>query len=232
MDIGKAFGFVFEDENWIVKVLIGAGIFAVAILFSWVILIPLIIGMAILGGYQIEIVRRVIHGQVDGLPEWDDWGKLIVDGLKYIVIGIVYALPAIIVSLCLGVPAGIISDNSPGLSSALSLLSSCLSVLWAIVISIVLPAAVAFFVEEDDLGAAFRFGEVLAFVRDNLSTYLVTFVMYWVASIVGSLGSLLCGIGVLATVPYSYMVIGHLWGQAYVEGQRQMGAPVLEEGPF
>ncbi|MFN2226762.1 MAG: DUF4013 domain-containing protein [Anaerolineae bacterium] len=232
MDIGKAFGFVFEDENWIVKVLIGAGIFAVALLFSWVILIPLVIGMAILGGYQMEIVRRVIRGEVDGLPEWDDWGKLIADGLKYIVIGIVYALPAIIVSLCLGVPAGILAEDSPGLSSALSLLSSCLGILWGIVISIVLPAAVAFFVDEDELGAAFRFGDVLAFVRNNLSTYLVTFVMSWVASIVGSLGSLLCGIGVLATVPYSYMVIGHLYGQAYVEGQGRMGAPILEEEPF
>ena len=229
MDIGKAFGFVFEDENWIVKVLIGAGIFAVALLFSWVILIPLVIGMAILGGYQIEIVRRVIHGQVDGLPEWDDWGKLITDGLKYIVIVIVYSLPAIIVSLCLGVPAGILSNDQPGLSSALSLLSSCLSILWAIVVSIVLPAAVAFFVEEDELSAAFRFGEVLAFVRDNLSTYLVTFVMTWVASLIGSLGSVVCGIGVLVTLPYSYMVIGHLYGQAYVEGQGRMSAPVLDE---
>jgi len=231
MDIGKAFGFVFEDENWIVKVLIGAGIFAVSLLLG-VLVIPLVIGMAILGGYQMEIIRRVIRGDLDALPEWDNWGELITDGLKYIVIGIVYALPAIIVSLCLGVPAGLMAEDSPGLSSALSMISSCLGILWAIVISIVLPAAVAFFVAEDDLGAAFRFGDVLAFVRNNLSTYLVTFVMSWVASIVGSLGSLLCGIGVLATVPYSYMVIGHLYGQAYVDAQGRLGTPILEEEPF
>ena len=231
MDIGKAFGFVFEDENWIVKVLIGAGVFLVGLLLG-VLVIPAVIAGAILAGYEVEIVRRVIRGDMDALPEWDNWGALITDGLKVLVIGIVYALPAIIVSLCLGVPAGILAEDSPGLSSALSILSSCLSILWAIVISILLPAAIAFFVAEDELGAAFRFGEVISFVRDNLSTYLVTFVMSWVASIVGSLGSLLCGIGVLATMPYSLMVTGHLYGQAYVVSQGHMAGPVLEEEPF
>jgi hypothetical protein len=231
MDIGKAFGFVFEDENWIVKILIGAGVFLVGLLLG-VLVIPAVIAGAILAGYEVEIVRRVIRGDMDALPEWDNWGALITDGLKVLVIGIVYALPAIIVSLCLGVPAGMLAEDSPGLSSALSILSSCLGIVWAIVVSILLPAAIAFFVAEDELGAAFRFGEVISFVRDNLSTYLVTFVMSWVASLVGSLGSLLCGIGVLATVPYSMMVTGHLYGQAYVVSQGQMAGPVLEEEPF
>lgn len=231
MDIGKAFGFVFEDENWIVKILIGAGVFLVGLLLG-VLVIPAVIAGAILTGYQVEIVRRVIRGDMDALPEWDNWGALITDGLKVLVIGIVYALPAIVVGICLAVPAGIVAEDSPGLSSVLSILSSCLSILWAIVITILLPAAIAFFVAEDELGAAFRFGEVISFVRDNLSTYLVTFVMWWVASIVGSLGSLLCGIGVLATTPYSMMVQGHLYGQAYVVSRGRMAGPVLEEEPF
>jgi hypothetical protein len=228
MDIGKAFGFVFEDENWIVKVLVGAGIFVVGLLLSWLV-IPLVVAFAILGGYQVEIVRRVIRGDMDALPEWDNWGQLIADGLKVIVISIVYALPAIIVGLCLGVPAGILSEDAPGLSSALSLFGSCVGILWGIVVAILLPAAVAFFVDKDDMAAAFQFGEILAFVRDNLSTYLVTFVMYVVAQIIGSLGSVVCGIGVFVTLPYSYMVIGHLYGQAYVEGQGRMAVPVVEE---
>jgi hypothetical protein len=229
MDIGKAFTFVFDDEDWIVKILIAAAILLVGSLFSWVLLIPLFLAFAILGGYQIEIMRRVIQGDSNPLPAWDNWGDLIVDGIKVIVIGIVYALPAIIISVCLGVPSGLLGEDAPGLSSLFGILGSCLSFVWAIVMSIVLPAALAFFVADGEMSAAFRFGDVLAFTRDNLSTYLITFVMSWVAYIIGSLGSIVCGVGALVTTPYAYMVVGHLYGQAYLDGLNKAPAPVLDE---
>ncbi|MGC9335756.1 MAG: DUF4013 domain-containing protein [Anaerolineae bacterium] len=229
MDIGKAFSFVFEDEQWIVKILIAAGILLLGVLFSWVVLVPIVLAAAIIAGYSFEITRRVIQGDPNPLPEWDDWGKLISEGLQVIVIAIVYALPAIIVSLCLGIPAGVFADQAEGLSSVLSILSSCLNILWAIVISIVLPAAIAFFAAEGQIGAAFRFGEILGFVRDNFVTYLITFVMSWVASFIGGLGTIVCGLGVFVTAPYGYMVTGHLYGQAYLEGKARLVQPVLEE---
>jgi hypothetical protein len=229
MDIGKAFSFVFEDAQWVTKLLIAAAILLVGMLFSWVLGIPMILASLLLGGYMVAIIRRVLRGQLDGLPEWTDWGGLLTDGLKFFVVGLVYALPIILLSLCLGLPAGLLAEESPELGSLLSVLLSCLSILWAIVMSIVLPAAVAFWVANDDLGAAFRFGEVLGFVRQNLSTYLVTFIMSWVASLIGGLGSVVCGIGILATFPYSYMVMGHLYGQAYMAGSGQVQAPDYEE---
>ena len=229
MDIGKAFGFVFEDEQWIVKILIAAAILLLGILFSWVVLVPLIVAAALIAGYSFEITRRVIQGDPNPLPEWDNWGKLISEGIQVIVIGIVYALPAIIVSLCLGIPAGIFADQAEGVTSFLSVVSSCLNVLWSIVVSIVLPAAIAFFAAEGELGAAFRFGEIFAFVRDNFVTYLITFVMSWVASLIGALGLIVGGLGVFVTAPYGYVVTGHLYGQAYLEGKGQMAQPVLEE---
>jgi hypothetical protein len=229
MDIGKAFSFVFEDAQWVTKLLIAAAILLVGMLFSWVLGIPMILASLLLGGYMVAIIRRVLRGQLDGLPEWTDWGGLLTDGLKFFVVGLVYALPIILLSLCLGLPAGLLAEESPELGSLLSVLLSCLSILWAIVMSIVLPAAVAFWVANDDLGAAFRFGEVLGFVRQNLSTYLVTFIMSWVASLIGGLGSVVCGIGILATFPYSYMVMGHLYGQAYMAGAGQVQAPDYEE---
>lgn len=229
MDIGKSFTFVFEDEQWIVKILIGAAILLLGVLFSWLLLIPLILAWALLGGYAVEIVRRVLRGELDSLPEWDNWGVLLVDGLKVVVIGIIYALPLIILSLCLGVPIGAFSENAPGASSWLSACLSCVALLYAIAISLVYPAAVAFYAAEGDMAAAFRFGDVFGFVRDNIATYLVTFLMSWVASLIGNLGSLVCGIGWLVTMPYSVMVIGHLYGQAYVEAKGQPAALVVEE---
>jgi hypothetical protein len=229
MDIGKAFSFVFEDEQWIAKILIAAGLVLLGVLFSWVLLVPLIVAAALIAGYSFEITRRVIQGDPNPMPEWDNWGKLISEGIQVIVIGIVYALPAIIVSLCLGIPAGIFTDQAEGLASFLSVLTSCLNILWSIVMSIVLPAAIAFFAAEGQLSAAFRFGEILTFVRDNFVTYLITFVMSWVASLVGSLGLIVCGLGVFVTAPYGYFVTGHLYGQAYLEGKGRIAQPVLEE---
>lgn len=233
MDIGKSFTFVFEDDQWIVKILIAAAILLLGVLFSWMLLIPLILAGALLGGYSVAIIRQVLRGELDSLPEWDNWGDLLVDGLKVIVIGIVYALPLIILTLCLGVPVLGFSQDAPGASSGLGFCWSFLALLYAIAISLVYPAAVAFFAAEGEMSAAFRFGEVFGFVRDNFATYLVAFLMSWVASFIGNLGGLVCGIGWLVTMPYAVMVIGHVYGQAYVEakGQSMAIAPVVEEEP-
>jgi hypothetical protein len=102
-------------------------------------------------------------------------------------------------------------------------------VLWAILATVVLPAATAIYAATDDLAAAFRFGEVFALVRDNLSTYLITFIMSWVASIIGGLGSIVCGVGLFFTAPYGYMVTGHLYGQAYVASTAAPAQPIVEE---
>ncbi len=229
MDIGKSFTFVFEDENWITNILIGAAILAVGLLFSWLI-IPIFLAFLVLNGYAVAIIRRVLNGQADGLPQWDNWGGLLMDGLKMWVIGFVYALPIIIASFCMIVPAAALGDSSETAAAILMAIFGCLIILWSIILTIMLPAAIAFWVATDELSAAFRFGDVLAFVRENLSTYLITFVMTWVAAFVGQLGSLVCGVGLLATLPYSYMVIGHLFGQAYMVGQGQPLQPSYDEG--
>ena len=228
MDIGKAFTFVFDDEDWIVKILIAAAILLVGILLG-ILVIPAIVAGALLAGYSVEITRRVIQGDPQALPEWDNWGEMLADGIKVIVIGIVYALPVIILSVCLGIPMGILAEDAEGLVSLLSVLLSCLNFLWAIVMSLLLPAAIAFYAAAGELSAAFRFGEVFAFVRDNLKTYLITFLMSWVASFVGGLGSIVCGVGVLVTSPYGWMVTGHLYGQAYLEAAGQTSQTEFEE---
>jgi hypothetical protein len=221
MDIGKAFAFVFEDDQWITKILLAAAILLLGIVFSWLFLIPLILALALLAGYGVEITRQVIRGHLDGLPEWDNWGDLFMDGVKVIVIGIVYALPIWILTFCLSMPIAIAGENAEGVSAFFGLLMSCLTLLWVIVMTIVLPGAIAFYVATDELSAAFRFGEVFSFVWKNLSTYLITFLMSWAAEFIGGLGFFLCGLGWLVTLPYSWMVTGHLYGQAYVVGSGQ-----------
>lgn len=228
MDIGKAFSFVFEDEEWIVKVLIAMGILLGGVLLSWLI-IPAFLAYLLLAGYGVEITRRVLRGESRVLPVWDNWGQLFTDGLYIAIIGIVYALPIIILSICLGTPIGILAEDSEAASSMLGTVLGCLNFLWGIVMSLFLPAAIAFYVKEGSLAAAFRFGDVYAWVRDHFSTYLIVAVMAWAASIIGGLGFLVCGIGWLFTIPYSGFVTSHLYGQGYLAASGQTPQAVVEE---
>jgi hypothetical protein len=220
MDIGKSIGFVFEDQDWISKVLIGA-----LITFLSFLILPAFL----LFGYSLEVTRRVLRGDPQPLPPWTDLGDLFVKGVMVVVIGIVYALPIIILSLC-ATPFWIIADNSRGgaadtIGGLASFGVSCLSILWGIVMSIVLPAALARFADSGELRDAFQFGDILRFVQDNLGTYVVVFIVVWVASLVaGVIGLAACGIGWLFTQPILYMFQGHLYGQAYLKAQGEVAA--------
>lgn len=219
MDIGKSFTFVFEDDAWLTKILIMAAILFVGVFFFWLLLIPSILAAALINGYMVEIIRNAMRGKRDELPEWDNLGDLMVDGLKVILIQIVYALPAIILGVVVSIPIAAATNDAGSLGWFPGLVLGCLGcliLLWAVFISILLPAATAVFADTNSLAAAFRFGKVFALVRDNLSIYLITLVMSWVASFIGGLGSAVCGLGAFLTGPYGYMVTGHLYGQAYV----------------
>ena len=85
MDIGKAFSFVFEDEKWISKVLLG-GLFLI---------IP-IVNFAVIG-YMLKVAQNVAQGNPRPLPEWSEFGDHFMRGLHGIIIQIVYQLPTIIV---------------------------------------------------------------------------------------------------------------------------------------
>ncbi len=209
MDIGKAFGFVFEDENWVVKVLIG----------GVVSLIPFV-GQILVFGYGLELMKNVIHNESRPLPEWDDWGGKLIKGIMYWVIQFVYALPLIIVVACFGILMAI--TGATGSEDAVSIVGTgggiCIggfALLYGILVTLVTPTAVGRYLETDELGAAFRFGEVFALVRDNVVAWIIALVIAWVAALIASLGIILCVVGVLFTTFWASVVSMYLWGDTY-----------------
>ena len=207
MDIGKAFSFVFEDEDWIVKVLIGAVLALTGIGF-----IPII-------GYGMEVARRVVRGDLRPLPAWDDWGTKIVEGFLTLVITFVWSLPGIILGGCVVLILMPVSNRGPGQGEAITVLvMTCygLSVLlYSLLLALVLPAALAHYAVTREFGAAFRLGEVIGLVRNNLGAYLMVLLVTILASIVSSLGSIALGCGVFFTAFYATVVMYHAYGQAY-----------------
>jgi len=78
------------------------------------------------------------------------------------------------------------------------------------------PPALGNLASTDELGAAFRFGEVFGLLRAAIGPYLLSLLIIAVTALVLSpIGVLLCGIGVLLTSAYLQLLSGHLYGQAY-----------------
>lgn len=209
MDIGKAFSFVFDDENWIVKVLIG-GVLS---------LIP-IVGQLLVSGYGLEVMKNAIRGQSTPLPEWDDWGGKLVKGIMAFIIGFVYALPIVILGGCFGLlMAAIGATGSEDAANVVGSLGGIcfggLAFLYSIPMALALPSALGRYLETGDLGAAFRFGEVFALVRDNVGIWIIVLVLAWLANLIGSFGIILCVVGVFFTAFWATLVAMYLWGDAY-----------------
>jgi hypothetical protein len=205
MDIGSSFTYMFEDENWIKKIVIG-GIVAI---------IPIVNFAAF--GYLIQVIRNIRDGHPTPLPEWDQFGAYFMDGLWIFLIVLVYLIPVILLSCIQGVGTAALANNqnqdAQGAVGILSFCFSCLIGLWSLVVAILIPAVMIRYAEVGEFMAGFRFGEIFSVITANVGSYVIVLLLMWVASFVGQLGIILCVIGVIFTSFWSYLVGGNLLGQ-------------------
>jgi hypothetical protein len=211
MDIGKSFGYMFEDERWLTKVLIG----------GVVTLIP-IVNFATFG-YGLRTLKNVSNGVERPLPEWDDFGDFFVKGLLVGVAGLIYLIPVFLLWAMAAI-FGTISRYSLGGAETVTGLCTagiwCLNSIYGLAVALWLPGAIVRYARTDEFGAFFRFGEIWAFITKDLGGYIVAILISWLASLIASIvGGILCGIGVLFTSFWAILVFAHLFGQlAYVPG--------------
>jgi hypothetical protein len=208
MDIGKAFSYVFEDERWISKVLLG-GLFLI---------IP-IVNFAVLG-YTLKTAQNVAQGNPRPLPEWGEFGDHFMRGLYWIVIQFVYMLPAILlygvfacVLVGVGSAAGERGNDGAGAIGALSACLLPLIFIVGIIGAVLAYSGLARFAATNSLSEAFKFPEVIALVRNNLGDWVILLLVSILAGIVAQLGIIACGVGVLFTAFYAQCVNGHALGQ-------------------
>lgn len=208
MDFGKAFSFVFDDEEWLTKIGI-AGL---------IVLIPLVGGIVIFG-WGLEVAKRVIQKDPEPLPDWSDFGGYLVNGFLGILISFVFFLPVILVQGCsTGLTPLLENMNQDSALTVIWIVTACFgcfTFLYSLAAYLVLPAALGRFAATGEIGAAFKFGEVFGMVRENLGTYALVLLGMLVSSLVASIGVIACVIGVLFTSAYSAVILGHLIGQSY-----------------
>uniref|UniRef100_A0A7C2WPA8 DUF4013 domain-containing protein n=1 Tax=Thermorudis sp. TaxID=1969470 RepID=A0A7C2WPA8_9BACT len=206
VDIGRAIGFIFQDQQWLKKVLIG-GLLVFIPLIRWL----------IIGGYFLRLIRQVAEGRDLPLPEWNDFGGDLVRGLKGFVVGVVWSLPVIVLAVCTGAlgavgdSAG--SDAPRAMAAVLALAGNCLSFLLSLVVAFFQPLFYSRLAVTERISDGLAFGAIFDEARGRFVDLLVVLLVAFVISLVASFGLLLCLVGVVFTTFIGYGMTCHLYGQ-------------------
>lgn len=225
MDIGRSLTFVTEDEAWINKLGIGAVIS----------LVPLL-NLA-LTGYMVEVIRNTANEDPRPLPDWSDLGGQFMRGLIMTLGLLIYSLPAILIG-CLAFTTilgpAIFAESEAveelaAASGGVIVLSVCCILIYALVLSFFIPAAIINFARRERFTSMFEIGKIFAIITHNPADYFIALIVSLgvglavglLTGLVGTVASLIpcvgwvasMVLGALATV-WTGLVSAHLFGQA------------------
>lgn len=212
-----------EHDDWIKTILIGGVLSIFGFLF-----IPILI----VYGYLVRVLRHRLDGDPQP-PVFDEWGELLVDGLKGFVIGLAYFIvPTAVLMISVGgVAATAIATGDVGIGTIAGALTGfSVAFVLAVIAWYVLPAALANAVAADRVGAAFAVGELKAVLLDGdyAVSWLLAFGLVVAASIL---------VGVLNLIPPLGFVVGafvnfyvgvvafYLYGRAFAGIERPEAGP-------
>lgn len=247
------FSYPFRHADWERKMLI------LVLLCAAGIFIPILPWIPALG-YAAEIMSRGAAGEGDpDLPEWNDWGRLFIDGLRIGGAALIAMLPLILVFTC-GFGSyfisivGSIARDMDGRTSGFPLfmmggylifmLTMVCGFLLSILILVPFPAVIAHVAYKKSFSAMFHISEWWKVFRANIGGFLIGVVLLGAASfmlqiVVNILVStvVLCVVALIAPAvisPYLMVIAALLYGQIYHEGLEtlKITAPqAAEEGP-
>lgn len=229
--IADAITYPTEDDEWLKTVLIGG----VLSIFGFL-LIPTIL----VYGYVVRVLRHSLAGEA-APPRFDDWGGLLVDGLKAAVVGFVYMLiPAAVGAVAVGGSlAAIATGSRSGAAAGLGALAlgALLTFVLALLFGYVAVVAVVNFAHEGDLGAGFDVGTIKHVALSG------DYAVPWALSVAVFVGAGLV-VGVLNVVPilgtlvgafvlfYAQVAAARLWADGYAaarEGAERTDRAAVDE---
>lgn len=238
------FKFPFQSPNWKNRFLIGSGLLVASFVIPFV---PAVF----VYGYMIRVMRQAIQGESVVLPEWNEWGQLAKDGLRGLVVGLIYMAPGTIVMIAgwliymvLWVGGMFLvtdnsgSDPSSGLfivpmfvSMAILFISMFLGWLLTMLGLVPFPAALAHFVARDRVSAALSIREWSGIIKADKWGYLISWVvtiglggiLYFAFMMVYFIG-IFCFPIFIVGIPvgqYLFLVAAAVFGQFYRESTSQ-----------
>ncbi len=220
MDIGEIIGDAvrYPSQDWKKVVILG-------VLY---ILNIIIIGVLFWPGYLLRVLKATLAGS-DELPEFDDWGGMVVDSLKLIIVTIIYfIIPAAIAFIGIWASVGsMVAMSNAGIVSPAAFMGLLTgTVLIAAIIGIIIAliyymAVVNMAYNDSEIGAAFRFSEIMNLISsigwaDYIIWYIVMIVVGIVIGIIAGILSIIPLIGfiiiLLIVYPYASMLYARSLG--------------------
>ena len=191
----------------------------------------IIVGIFFVFGYYLRIVKSTIAG-IDELPEFDDWGNMFIDGLKVLVVNFIYLLiPGIIIFV--GVFTSIASlaatntsiYTAPASFFALIGITGIIGIILALIFALFAHIAIANMALYDEIGAAFRFNEILDKIKMiGWGKYIIWYIFMLITGfVIGLIASILNIIPLIGTIiallviyPYFVMFYSRSLGLIFV----------------
>lgn len=213
LQVSRAFTYVFDDPRWPVKVIIGA-----LFMLASVLVVPFFFIL----GYQLEIVRRVAAGDDCTMPEWDGMGRKFTEGAAMFLIGLVYAIPVLIVIGAVTVLGLLVGGNPDAVRHAITtgialfgfIIGWLLVVIYGLLLRLASPAITGTYAKTRSISKSLQVGVVVGLIKADLKAYLLVLLLtVFVTSAIAFLGIFACCIGVLLTTFYAALVNAHLIGQ-------------------
>jgi hypothetical protein len=208
-DFLKPLTFVFEDPQWIQKLLMGA-------LFSLASVV--LVGIFFVNGYLARLVRNVVEGVERPLPEWTDLGDMFAEGAMLFVAALLYMIPFFFLFFLMFPFSVLTNIDNPAtqiLGGGGLVIVSLILVPVGLAVSVWVPAALLHAAVKRDFKAAFDFRVIGAFIRYNALNYVLAYLDWIVARMAAPLGLALCCVGVFVTSFWSMAVAAHAFGQVY-----------------
>jgi hypothetical protein len=165
----------------------------------WILLIIASIIFPLIMGYELEVYR----GKKPA-PEPANWGKLFIDGIKLLIIQIIYAIPTLIV-LFLTIGAGVLAVRSPAGAMAMwgtFAVGIVIALVVAFITGLIEMMGVIRFARTGRMGEAFNFSAILDRIgKIGWGSYIIALIVVAiVACIIGFVLSAIPVIGGLLLI--------------------------------
>lgn len=136
------------------------------VIFSKTIIIPIFISL-ITGGYLIRIIKSTLEGS-NKLPEFSNMKKLLMDGLNYVIVSIIYSSPLFVSLLILGFNSVLNQTNYIVISIVIGFL-----------VNIIFLMGLTNMVQKKTISGAFQFKRILGLIKEvGWKNYLIYLLFY------------------------------------------------------